>query len=207
MANISPVDICNIALLRLGTKKIVSFSDTADSNAQKCASLYDPCRRTVLREFPWNFASQTVSAVLANDEISIPNWDYAYTYPANCNLLKSVFNDYTNRINKITEVYEIQKSPLTGDSSKIIVTNCAPPAYVNFSYDVTDTTLFDDYFTSALAWRVAYELAPVITADKQKTQLCFQMYQRDMDQAGIQQRMEEHTNPLQRVSPYISSRG
>lgn len=47
--------IANGALLRLGAKKIDSFSEQTDS-ARACLQWIDPVRREALRAHPWNFA-------------------------------------------------------------------------------------------------------------------------------------------------------
>ena len=221
MSNMAAVDICNLALTRIGTLPIISLSDgTANSN--KCASIYDPARRATLRDFRWNFAKTTINAAAANSEISFLNWNYAYTYPQNCLQVLSIYNQGTNPEDaflanpifsgnlqpndNMSSIFEIQHSPIIGDSSKVICANCESPAYIEFIYDVIDTTLFDDYFISALGWRMAYELAPAITANVQKTQSYYKMYLQELDRAQINQGREEHKE-IKRRPPSLSARG
>jgi len=51
----SSLEICNIALLKIGADSITALSD-ANKRARLCTLLYDFMRKKLLRAHPWNFA-------------------------------------------------------------------------------------------------------------------------------------------------------
>jgi len=57
-------EIVNIALRKIGQKKISSLGDTTDTTAVKANDVYLPLLRKLLREHPWTFA--TLSVILGH---------------------------------------------------------------------------------------------------------------------------------------------
>ena len=53
------IDICSMALLKLGEKPIQSLSEDTVT-AQLARTLFDPVVETLLAMFPWRFATQTL---------------------------------------------------------------------------------------------------------------------------------------------------
>lgn len=53
------VEICNSALTLIGSRRIASLSDPSPE-ARNCLLNYDICRKAVLRDHPWNFATKRV---------------------------------------------------------------------------------------------------------------------------------------------------
>ena len=49
--------ICNLALRKLGQKKITSITDTGDNIAVMCNDVYDSLRKKLLRKHAWPFAN------------------------------------------------------------------------------------------------------------------------------------------------------
>lgn len=62
----SKIDICSMALLKLGEKPIVSFSDDCAS-AQLARTLYDSVSDTLISLYPWRFATQKITLVKNSD--------------------------------------------------------------------------------------------------------------------------------------------
>lgn len=157
----SAVDICNLALARLGDSATVTSIDPPEGSAQAehCARFYPIARDTMLEAHPWKFATRR--ARLAQLIVDAWNWDYAYAEPADALKLLSVLpasaaNDTD------TEEFE---SETTADGDPIILTNLED-ASLRYVARVTDTTAYSPMFIDALGWMLASYLAgPLIKGD------------------------------------------
>lgn len=54
------IDLCSMALLKLGEKPIQSWSEDSDT-AQLARTLFEPIVETLLAMFPWRFATQALN--------------------------------------------------------------------------------------------------------------------------------------------------
>lgn len=80
------VAICSNALLMVGAKSIDSFADgTVDS--ERCANLYPPVKKAVLRSHPWNCA---IKRVVLSPEAEVPAFDWAYQFQLPSDWLKNL---------------------------------------------------------------------------------------------------------------------
>ena len=70
----STVDICNLALQRLGAKPISSLSDDSTA-ARECNRVYDHARDSELRSHPWNFARKRASLAASS---TVPAFGYDF---------------------------------------------------------------------------------------------------------------------------------
>jgi len=157
----SDVDICNLALARLGDSATVTSIDPPEGSAQAehCARFYPIARDTLLEAHPWKFAIRR--ALLAQLDVDTWNWDYAYAEPADALKLLSVLpasaaNDTD------TEEFEVET---TTDGASVVLTNLAS-ASLRYVARVTDTTAFSPMFIDTLGWMLASYLAgPLIKGD------------------------------------------
>jgi len=88
-------------------------------------------------------------------------WLYAYAYPSNCLAIKVIYNDQTKDMS-VGEEFEKVYDSVNG--TNVILTNCVN-AYAKYTFDITDTTLFDSSFVRAFAHRLAADMAPNLTGD------------------------------------------
>jgi hypothetical protein len=157
----SEVDICNLALARLGDNATVASIDPPEGSAQAehCARFYAVARDSLLEMHAWKFATRRV--LLA--KLTVPSWDWSFAYAEPTGALKllgvlpaAASNDAE------TQPYEAE-SDATG--AAIILTN-QEGASLRFVARVTDTTKFSPLFVDALAWLLASYLAgPVLKGD------------------------------------------
>jgi len=78
----STVDICNLALMHLGTNSTISSLSEQSPEARACARVYDTARDATLRDHNWNFATRYISlAAIGN---APQGWQYRYQYPHDC---------------------------------------------------------------------------------------------------------------------------
>ena len=152
------VDICNGAFDLLGSRTIAALTD--DSKEGRLASrVYAGTRDEVLRTHPWNFA-MTRAALTA--DATAPAWGFVYRYalPAGCLRL-------LNLEDANFEAWRIE--------GRWLLTDVGSPVNVLYIASVTDTSVFDPMFISALeaalAAKMAYPLAGSRELMLQMTQL------------------------------------
>jgi len=157
---ISDVQICNMALSRIGVSQPISSMSEASNEARMCSLWYAHCRDTVLQAFPWKFARK----VSALQDIGTPTvgWSYRFRYPNDCLKALKVSPDASDRIATSTGsiLSKIVFDVVSDESSagKAIVSD-QDGLYLHYTAAITDPTLFDPLFTSALAWLLASEIA------------------------------------------------
>jgi hypothetical protein len=194
----SVVEICNIALTRIGQETINAL-DEESTEAKKCNVIYDALRRETLRTHSWAFASKIRSLVKSATD-TVPGWEYAYIYPKDCLYVQKVYSIAGNK-----ELAEFRKIHSNVGTYLVLVTN-VDSAVMEYTADVTDSTLFDSLFVSALAWNIAANLAQSLTADAQIIQQAANMYRYTIDQAKVSNKSEQHTKD-QATPSYITARG
>jgi hypothetical protein len=152
------LDICNLALARLGsTKTVADITGTSTTNEEAlCKLLYPIARDYVLREAPWNFALKT--AALAGSTTGPSHWTYQYDYPSDCIRVVKVLGGTSPRVDE-PQPFEVFNS---GSARKIATQQAS--AYAQYVMQVTDPTLFDSQFISALAMYLASELSVSLSA-------------------------------------------
>ena len=194
----SVVEICNIALTRIG-QEIINALDEESTEAKKCNVIYDALRRETLRAHNWAFATKIRSLAKSASD-TVPGWEYAYIYPKNCLYVQKVYSIAGNK-----ELAEFRKIHSDVGNYLVLVTN-VDSAVMEYTADVTDSTLFDSLFVSALAWNIAANLAQSLTADVQIIQQAANMYRYTLDQAKVSNKSEQHTKD-QATPSYITARG
>lgn len=183
----SEVDICNLALARLGDAATVSSIDPPEGSAQAehCATFYPIARDALLEMHPWGFATKRVTLALLSS--AWPEWTYCYAQPSNVVNLLAVMpplakNDYDINLaipdaNGLvspdlpmqfrTMGYQPQdySAETLDDGTEVIYTNQANAA-LRYTTLVTDTTKFSPLFVTTLTCLLASYLAgPVIKGD------------------------------------------
>lgn len=148
------IEIINLALARIGVRSIERI-DEASEAARQTKAFYDHVRRTVLRKYPWSFASRRKELALLTEEPTA--YRYAYRQPADALYIRRLYKKdskapWDKRYYKCTSDKE----------GRLIYTN-EPFAEVEYTADITDTTLFDEAFIDAMSWKLAAEVAFVLT--------------------------------------------
>lgn len=194
----SVIDICNYALMRVGTKFSIMSLDEASPEANACKLVFDQALRASLRLHPWNFASASVSLA----EIGGPRSDWAYRYalPSDCINALRVMGD-SKSSDRVP--FEIGIND-TRDGKTLLCDRAA--AVLIYTCYVADPTLYDSSFVDCLSWRVAYEVAMPITADRSIQGQCLQAWQKFIPEAAALDSNEGNADP-NRAAPWISVRG
>lgn len=151
------VDICNLALQRLGAKSISSLAE--DSTAgRECNRVYAHARDSELRAHTWNFARARVS--LAADSTP-PVFGFTNQYPLPTNYLRLIPDK---------DVIDWQ---IEGRS---ILTNDGAPLEIIYIRTVTDVNDFDELFVALLIARIARDIAEKITQSNTKKEEATRAY-------------------------------
>ena len=145
----STVDICNLALQRLGAKPISSLSDDSTA-ARECNRVYDHARDSELRSHPWNFARKRASLAASS---TVPAFGYDLQYPLPADFL---------RLLPTAEQDDFQIE----DGN--ILTDDTAPLEVTYIYQQTDPNAFDQTFVDLLVSRIAMDLVEKLTQSNQK---------------------------------------
>lgn len=157
----SEVDICNLALARLGDNATVASIDPPEGSAQAehCARFYAIARDSLLEMHAWKFATRRVQ--LAQLSAESWNWSFAYAGPNDSLKLLAVLPVSADS-DADTQEYETETD---SSGNPIILTN-QEAASLRYVANVTDTTVFSPLFVDSLAWLLASYLAgPVIKGD------------------------------------------
>lgn len=172
---VSSIDICNIALLRLGHDEIASFSEKS-KEARYCSRFYDRMRRTTLRSHPWNFATRFAKLALLT--ATVTDYDYVYALPADEVRSLYIVNPlrYINSSSPSMRMDPAPQIPFevrsVAGSGKVLVCGQVD-AELAYVADIQDPNEFDDQFIDALSHRIASELAMPLAGKPslQKTEL------------------------------------
>lgn len=144
----SDVEICNLALLRLGTNPITSLTDDGTTASNACLLVYDSTKKSLLRRHFWNFSMQR--AALAAD-VTTPAFEFSYQYTLPSDFLR------------LKEI-EQQSSSYSIESGKLL-TNQSAPLNIIYVGDVEDVTRFDSLFVEALVLMIVVKIGPRIQGD------------------------------------------
>lgn len=155
MPSPSEVEICNIALTRLGADSIRSF-DEDNKRARLSQIMYKHIRDLFLEDYEWTFNTKYKQLALLSGE-EHPQFSFIYSVPSDCFYARQLLDSNGTISSKVKwEVY-----------SKKIATN-VENAWLRYSLMITATGFFPMYFVEAVAAQVAAELAPAIVQDKNR---------------------------------------
>lgn len=168
MSSVVVTQIYNMSLARLTQGKVESIDQINSRGAEFCTLFYDVARQYLLRRHNWNFSKNVVA--LAQTTTTPFNWSYEYQLPSDSVRVRCLAPlGGTNLVRTFSNgemVYAPDPSSpqpvpfeIMGDK---ILTNLEQ-AYVYYSVDVEDTTIFDPLFTDLLAWRLAFEVSMPLT--------------------------------------------
>lgn len=166
----SKVQICNIALSRLGANRITSLTDNTEE-ARICNVLYNDIAEEVMAEGSW---SSTINRAALNVTTNTPSYGYTkeYQLPTNPPFLRILeIND-----TKPGETdYRIEGDKLLCDVSGI---------KIKYIGNITDTQSYDVFLKRAITSRLTAELAYTLTGQRNIGDFWYARYERDV-QVGL----------------------
>lgn len=151
----SEIDICNLALTRLGADSIRSF-DEDNKRSRLSQNIYKHVRDLFLEAFEWSFNTAYTQLALLSGVIH-PQFDYVYQLPSDCVYARQLIDSGGN-------ISSLVKWEQFGDR---IATNIED-AWLRYSKEITSSGSFPLYFVEAVAAQMASDLAPAIVQDKSR---------------------------------------
>ena len=183
--------VINTALQRCGAAGI----NLAYENTQEAAiatSAYERCRKLVLAQYPWRFAMRY--ATLARN-VDKPAVGYAYSFALPADYL-SVVSVHPYCVDDEGTVMPADMFRQRQAKWEIV----GRDVYSNFPllalrYVSDAETEMPEEFANALAWRLAFEIAPYLQQGTNQAASFLQLYNQALDDAkvlnDVQQRPEE----------------
>lgn len=197
------LEIFNMALAHLGMKSVASTTGT-DPSTVAANAFYQPSLDDLFREARLPFC--TLLAELTTSTATVVGYDYVYEYPTNAATVWSVFDEGTVDRREQQE-FEVMLA-LVGTAStetKVVCSNLAD-AYGEYTYKVTDTSLFDPKFTLAFSYRLASNMAHTLIGDVEKGLKLLEISNAILSEAKRINSVEKIKKPIQE-SGYVNSRG
>lgn len=150
----SQVDICNNALVKVGSERIVSISDEV-KQAQTLAAIWDMKRESELAAYPWKFAMTRASLPAL---VTAPAFGFGFAYQLPSDYLRMV---------EVGEHWVLYSPTESGDMFSIegsqILCDEASPLNIRYIRSVTNPGEFTALFAEVFACRLALELSNALT--------------------------------------------
>jgi hypothetical protein len=159
----SQLNIINLALSYIAQIKITQTqldAETTTPQVKEALRVWEFALKETLRSFNWGFA-KAQEALVETTDYDPAVYDYAYVYPTNCLAIRKV-NVQTSLDETISGEYELMYDT-TNDAVRIVTD--IDDAYIEYTYYVTTTTIFDDAFVVAFSYRLAAALAVPLNGD------------------------------------------
>ena len=153
---ISPVSICNSALVKLGAERLNSLTENT-VQARVCNEQYEKVRDDLLASHPWNFAvSRKALAEVAGYEDPVGEYGKAFLLPSDA--LRILSTNLNLGMTLGEEPWEIEVDPTT--NQKILLCNISAVAikYIRRVPEQSFTTLFAELLSLRLAADIAYAI-------------------------------------------------
>lgn len=194
-------DICNMALSRCGISKMIGNIETEKSNeALQCKLWYDQCRREILQARDWNIARERIALALTSGTPPT-NWTYEYTYPNRCVAVRGLV------VPGLPWPRKEMRSPfeIGNNGSQVVLWTDLAEAECVFTFDLEDTTVFQPFFISALAYLIASEISIPLTTKPDLSEQARKAYAYMLRQAAIEDAKEGETG-AEPETEYLSAR-
>lgn len=157
---LSNTDICNMALGKLGSSRIVNLDDTAENTPEaiQCRLHFEQTRDALVRSHWWRFASGRESLT---ENSSSPDFEFdnQFDLPDDFMRHKSVWDGVDHRNTRVT--YAIEGNLLLTNSDSIDL---------RYIKKVTDPTEFDSLFVEVLVLKLAIKLVAPLAGGAPKLQ-------------------------------------
>lgn len=207
------VDICNLALTRLGHSQI-SALDEGTKASDLCTLHYPIARDAVLRAHPWNFAIARANLALSG---TTPNHEYSYQHalpsgpsPAYC--LKVLRTSWEASGFSGAAVYGFAglvggyEWPLPYRIEGRYLLSNETAVSIEYIGRVTDPNQFDALFTDLLAQRLAGEVALPLTDTASVAKQMWDIYAAKLAEARSSDAQEGTPRAVVDLSPWLIAR-
>jgi hypothetical protein len=172
------IQICNLALARLGDSRITALTDST-AQAQYCTLFYSQTVEELQAEFNWQFCRKQVN--LTSGAAPITGYSTRYALPAD--FIRAI------RLEDIDASENFGTWEILGAN---LHTNLTGTPSLDYIALVTTTTLFPAIFIEALSMKLAAVLAMPLTGSKDLFTQCVQLYSATMQKPAFFQATEAY---------------
>jgi len=189
----SKMQIWNMAISHLGISKEIASETEQTAEAKACRRFYETTLKNVLKDHSWPFASKIATLNLISTS---PNteWAYSYRYPTDCLFFRRILSGNRNDTPATKVPYAISQ-----DASATVIFTDATNAVAEYTRNVSDESFFSSDFETAVSYRLAYYIAPRLTAGDPFNlgQKALQTYQLELSRAVANSFNEDQSVELQ----------
>lgn len=189
----SDIDICNLALVKLGAQPIPSLTST-DPKAAVLNRVFPMLRDKLQRVYYWSFNLTYAELPVLADA---PPFEYSYAYSLPADFLRLRLADVSNGSSQFVGMpgvnigdWNFNRNQDYRIVSGQIWTNVPAPLRIQYSRRVTDPTQFDAAFNESFACYIAYQLCEQLTGSTQKKQMLEREYMMSMRDARMTNAVE-----------------
>ena len=202
----SKVEICNLALVEAKYDETIESLTERSVAAERCNRLYDVCRRELLCNFPWVFATKFVKLARVSED-KVDGALYAYAYPKQAVRIVNIFrNEKDYKIKNFRIKFPDNTRVAYIDNQKVILTNYNE-AFAEIIYDEQIEENFPPLFVRMLYLELAVRLAKLSSADSTDMKLLISQLQAEGDKAKMQSVGEDDNHLCIEDDYYIRVRG
>lgn len=189
----SAVEICNMALIRVGVKSTIQSLSEASTEAEACAVLYDTQRDVALASWWWSWA--TGRAELARLSVDDRD-DWTYTYSLPTDLIQPRHLWPGGRTPDLeTEVPYTLEADSAGTATVLLTDHDAP--LLHYTRRITTIPMYPPFFVNALAWLLAAELVIALQLRPELEPGARTRFEQEVGKARAADMNAKHETPVQ----------
>lgn len=166
---LSDVQICNLALARIGILQGIDDLEEASDEARACSLVFDACLDELLTAHAWPFLSSRTSTLGLVEEEPDETWAYSYRQPSDCLVAISLGD-------------AVPYAMSSDDVGGLILTNVSP-ATLTYRARLDDVALLPPDVAMVLAGRLAVEIGPALSRSDGVVERARARYERDLARA------------------------
>ena len=169
--SVSEVSICNMALSKIGASSSIESLTEDSAEAKECNLWYTFSRKQALASNDWSFARRRLTLATHGDDPPDGIWGYRYQYPSDCIQFRKIESPVSG-----AGVWSPEEKRLVADAdaipfsieldedqdSKSILSNLDNAIGV-YTMNLTEVTLFSEFFVTALSTAIAVNVAYALT--------------------------------------------
>lgn len=201
----SKVEICNLALVESRYDETIESLDESSVSAERCKRLYDVCRKELLSNYPWAFATKFEELPRVGENIE--GAKFAYSYPKDCLRITNMFasvDDYKNK-NFRAKLPNNNRVAMFGEQKVVLVDSEMP--FAEYIYDEEIEDNFPALFVRLLYLEIALRLAKLAGQGADDLKLIAAQIQEADAKARVQSVGEDDNHLNIEDNYYINVRG
>lgn len=159
------IQVVNMALVKIGSRTIANLATEQTREAVAANLVFEDVLRSVLRDFPWAFATRYVDPATlvdgAEGDPVTPDWTYAHRLPDDFVYLRRLVVEGTGRS------FEAEPEPfrIASDTTGGLLYSNVEEPIIEYTARLQNILVYaDPLFREALSWKLASTLAPSLAS-------------------------------------------